>query len=181
MRNEHYQGIPSSPRSQPHIYHHRHFLRRDIHSDACPFAHMEKTVISLLDTSQSQARGSPDSLETQRLDVFHWSTMADYSPQMQNHELLGLITVSGNPAPSPKLLPSTSCGLFLSYGIRLLTVSNKNSCLDFHLSPVANITVISSPGLSRPFRGTLKIFLPEKVSHFLLCPETFSAETWCVI
>ena len=34
----------------------------------------------LLDTSQSQARGSPDSLETQRLDVFHWSTMADYSP-----------------------------------------------------------------------------------------------------
>ena len=70
-------------------------------------------------------------------------------PQMQNHELLGLITASGNPAPSPKLLSSASCGPFLSYSICLLTVWNKNSCLDFHLSPVANITVISSPGLTQ--------------------------------
>lgn len=30
MRNEHYQGIPSSPRSQAHIYHHRHFLKEEI-------------------------------------------------------------------------------------------------------------------------------------------------------
>lgn len=70
-------------------------------------------------------------------------------PQMQNLELLGLITVSGNPALNPKLFPFTSCGLFLYYCISPLTAPNKNSCLDFHLSPVAHITEISSPGLPR--------------------------------
>ena len=150
MRNEHYQGIPSSPRSQAHIYHHRHFFKEEISIHTPALLHTcRRQWFLLLDTSQTRARGSPDSLETQ---PWMFSTGAQWLiilPQMRNHELLGLITESGNSAPSPKLLPSTSRGLFLSKGIHLLTVPNKNSCLDFHLSPVANITEISSPGLTQ--------------------------------
>ena len=74
-RNSQLPQIPGT-----HLSSQTFFKRRNIHSDACPFAHMQKTVISPSRHQSNPGQRKPRLSGNSTLDVFHWSTMADYSP-----------------------------------------------------------------------------------------------------